>query len=176
MSLSDRNSARQTGHQVVKKYSTTGLPCSRRDASVTGSASEKVSVNSGARCPTLLPTSGDGEPSDTGSLVGVDVGAELPLALSVGVGDNSGVLCSALSPPSGDVESSNTGSLVGVGAGAELPLALSVGVEDNTGGDSVFPPHDVAANNRSARAAGHKRALAWLVLLGRSSNFIGWCG
>jgi hypothetical protein len=118
---------------VVKKYSTTGLPCSRRDASVSGSASGKVRVNSGARCPTLLPTSGD-------------------------------------------VEASDTEPLVGVGVGAELPLALSVGVEDFPGGDSVFPPHDAAANSRSASVAGHKRAMAWPVLLERNSNFMGWCG
>ena len=174
MSLSDRNSARQTGHQVVKKYSTTGLPCSLRDASVTGSASGKVRVNSGARCPTLLPTSGDVESSDTGSLVGVGVGAGLPLALSVGVEDNPGADCPTLLPTSEDVEPSDAGPLVGVGVGAGLPLALSVGAEDDPGGDSVFPPHDAAANNRSASAAGHKRALAWSVLLERNSNFIGW--
>ncbi len=172
MSLSDRNSARQTGHHVVKKYSTTGLLCSRRDASVTGSASEKVRVNSGARCPTLLPTSGDVGPSDTGPLVGVG----LPLALSVGVDDNAGAPCPTLLSASGDVEPSDAGPLVGVGVGAGLPLALAAGVEDNPGGDSVFPPHDAAANNRSASAAGHKRALAWPVLLERNSNFMGWCG
>ena len=119
-------------------------------------------MNSGARCPTLLPTNGDGEPSDAGPLVAVGVGVELPLTLPVDVETGT----------DGDGEPSDAGVLVAVGVGVELPLALSVGVEDDTGGGSVYPPHDAAAININTSTAGHKRALARIVVLERNSGFM----
>lgn len=79
ISFSDRNSAQQVGHHVVKKYSTTGLPWSRRETRLTVWPVSSSKVKSGAVLPGLGPTGGSGVKVGVGAALG---GVALAMAAS----------------------------------------------------------------------------------------------
>ena len=90
MLLRRRNSARQVGHQPARKKTKAGLPSILSSVAVISLPSTSLSVNSGARLPTLVPTSAWGAAVGVGSGVGVSVGAGVGVAVGAGVGVSVG--------------------------------------------------------------------------------------
>ena len=116
MLLRLRNSERQTGHQPVRKKTNAGLPSILSSVAVISLPSASLSVNSGARLPTLVPTSACGAGVAVGSGVGVSVGTGVGVEVGAGVGVFVGC-----------------GVEVAVGAGVGVSVGRGVGVAVGAG-------------------------------------------
>ena len=124
-SLSVRNSARQWGHQVAKKYRIKGLS-PRKSDEFTSLPSMVVMLKSGARWPTFVPTFtygvGDAVGSGTVAVGNGGLGADVGVAAPVGVG--AGLVAG------GEVGKADlVGSVSATIVGPELDSGDTVGVE-----------------------------------------------
>ena len=134
MLLRRRNSARQVGHQPARKKTKAGLPSILSSVAVISLPSTSLSVNSGARLPTLVPTSAWGAAVGVGSGVGVSVGAGVGVAVGAGVGVSVGRgVGVAVGAGVGVSVGRGVGVAVGAGAGVSVGCVTAVAVGSGTG-------------------------------------------